>query len=634
MRDDYNTRSKAKSVTVGKDKDPQLDFVVSEFEKYEAFHRERFENDQKIYDYWSNKPPKRSYSHQNAVNVPLIIEGEQTITPKVFAALFPTDAPVDIVAAQSSIGENVTMTAESSMLILEYIKHQFRVSNVPVEAYTGLTQAGLFGTGYMEVRWIFQKKYGVSAGKKPYLKQLVGRNECMAVDYFEMFPHPSKKRMNDDLPLIRRRFVDAEYIKKMADNPRVEFKNLSEALNSDAITKSSSLIYGPDNKPAQLLKKDEYELLEYWGPWDTSYKNEKEVVTKLAVPHWIVIVNRTVKILGGPNPYDHQQPPYAKLGFFVDPKPSWFGVGVGTIGKPTQERVNKIVNQRLDNVDLVLNKQGCYDGNDPILNVAKLKQSIPGQWHKVSDTSRSLQVWEFPDVTQSSYREEEIAKQDFRESTGATMTLTPTDDPQHRTAQGINMLQGAAGARFKPVLKRLESEFIQEIANMFISNAQQFMAFPETIVVTDKNGEKKPMRITPEQLQAKVFFVATGISEAMNKESQIGQILRFKELTMQDPTVNRLEVNRDIAELLGLKNIGRYFVQEKKPLARPGGLSPDHEAIIRRRIAEGATPEQVKQELLGGPPQVEQMPPEQPQDASQAPQGQSPQMPYPGGPNG
>jgi len=109
-------------------------------------------------------------------------------------------------------------------------------------------------------------------------------------------------------------------------------------------------------------------------------------------------------VRGIPNPYNFQHPPYAKFTLFSESKPCWFGVGIGTVGKPTQERLNKIINQRLDNVDLVLNKQGFYNGNDPLINVKKLQVSAPGTWRKVSDTVSSVRWMDTPDVTASAYR--------------------------------------------------------------------------------------------------------------------------------------------------------------------------------------------------------------------------------------
>ena len=573
-------------------KDPMVEFVVKEFERYEGYHADRFARDEKIYDHWMNKPPARDYSWQNAVHVPLTFEAEQTITPRLFTALFPTDAPVEVLVEGDA-------PADQGIRIKGIIQHYFRVANVQLEANPTLTQTTLFGTGYMESGcWLVRRGWVIDNDTGTRRNTIVeSRPDCKFVSYFEIYPHPAKLRMDDGLPLCRRRFVDAEYLKSLTDDPRFKFENLQDALDSTPTVRGQSL-----NAAYQVKKGEEYELIEYWGCWDESYEKEGKIVKNKAVPYWIAVINRRIKIRGIPNPYNHQKPPFVKAKLFEDAKPSWFGIGVGQAGVSTQERTNKIVNQRLDNVDLVLNKQGCYNGNDTLINTKKLQVSKPGQWHKVSDVMGSLRWMDTPDVTSSSYREEELAKQDFREATGATANLMPEIGSEHRTAMGIQLLQGAAGMRFRPVLRQLELTVIQEIAMFFFSNLKQFMSSSEWILITGKNGQVEPVLISPEQIQAKVFFIPTGISETMNKETQVGQLLRFKEVTMNDPTINRQEINKRLAELFGFKDIQTLLTPIQMP--EQNGISSQDQQHIQQRLAEGATPEQIKQELLGPKPQV------------------------------
>ena len=578
-------------------KDPMVEYTVSEFNRYEEACRDRFEKAEKIIDHWLGKPPKREWDWQNAVHIPMTFEAEQTISPRIFSALFPNDDPVDVRVYNE-------MTEQQGLKIKFLLSHQFIQSNVQGEAIPALSQMTLLGTSYIEASWLVERKWQVDSQTNERYQALTAyRNDCKFVNFFEIYPHPAKRRMDDGLPIIRRQFCDAEYLKKLAENPRFQFSNLQDALNSESVVDIPSTILGPDHKPMNLKNREKYELLHYWGPWDMSYEKDGKTVTKKAVPHWIIVVNRQVKVRGIPNPFNHQQPPLCRLTLFDDVKPSWFGIGVGQVGFPTQERLNKIVNQRLDNVDLVMNKQGFYNGNDMLINTKKLQVSRPGQWHKVSDTVTSIRWMETPDVTQSSYEEENIAKSDYRESTGASMPLMPTDEGQHRTAMGINLLQGAAGARFKPVLKKLERDFIHELAMMYLSNLQQFMALPEWIQVTSDNGQEKPMLVRPEDIQTKAELIPMGVSETMNREVQIGQLLRFKELTVQDPTVNRVEINKRIAEQMGFKDVQKLLTPPAPPTAQPGGLHPNDQQYIQQRVGEGASPDQIKQELMGPPPQ-------------------------------
>jgi hypothetical protein len=569
------------------EKDPIVEFVVKEFKRYEDFWLDKFQDATKAYENWIGTPSKREHDWQNAVHVPLTLEGEQTLTPRIYSALFPNEAPIDV-RVEGDV-ENVDEPSIATK-IRDELKDSFRDCDVEDKTYPVVSQAVLYGTGYAESgMWLVKRgwKLGLTPEDRIYTT-LDSRPDYNFVSFFEMFPHPCKMYVWDGLPLIRRRYVDAEVIKDLFESQFFEGENLREALESrqDFDSKGINL---------NLNKREDYEILEYWGPWDVSYKEDDKVVTKKAVPYWIMIVNRKVKIRAIPNPFKHQIPPFIKIKMFEDLKPSWFGVGMGKVGLASQERVNKIVNQRLDNVDLVLNKQGMYDANDTVLNTKGLMVSKPGKWHKVQDVERSLRPFEFNDVTQSAYVEEKIAKDDFKEATGAVVPLQPNEKAeQHRTALGIQLLQGAAGMRFKPVLKRMEIEGIQQIAKFHWSLMQQFYS-------QQKWEELFGPGFDIQLLEDKLKFIPTGLTETISKELQIGQLLRFKEITVNDPTINQAELNKRIADLFGFRNMDKLIVQQQ-PAQMGGPIDPEMQAKIQQRKAEGASLEQIKQELLGSPP--------------------------------
>lgn len=586
-----NTYSESSTTNI----DKMTTFVVEEFKRYEKFHKQRFELAAKVIDQWNNVPPAKSYDWMNQVHCPITFASEQTVTPRIFAALFPNDAPIDV-AVYGKVSQ------QQGILIRDTLKHYYRLANVMGECLPSLTQNTLIGTGYVEIPYIYRKAWQVNRMGERYEAVIDRRPGCSSVNFFEMFPHPAKLCVNDGLPLIRRQFCDAEYLKALAEQPESQFKNLKEALLTESTRMDSTNFLDHKGDPLDIKKRDEYELLHYWGPWDESYTKDDKPVTRKAVPYWITIVNRKVKVRGIPNPYNFQHPPFARFNLFSESKPCWFGVGIGTVGKPTQDRLNKIINQRLDNVDLVLNKQGFYNGADPLINVKKLQISKPGHWHKVSDTINSIRWMDTPDVTASAYKEEELAKADYREATGASAPLMPTEKNQSETAAGINLLQGAAGIRFRPVLKKMETDLITEVSMMFLSHLQQFMTLPEWIKITSNDGKESPALITPEQLQAKVQIIPTGISETLNKETQIGQLLRFKEVSANDPTINQAELNRRIAELMGFKDIHQIIIQQQPVMAGPGQLSPEEQQYIQKRLQEGASRQQIVLEMAGNPP--------------------------------
>ena len=582
--------AQSRQATTNEPVDKFCKYITEEYERYERYWSGTYEKARKYYNYWLGKPPTRNWDWQNQVPVPVMIEAEQTITPRIFTALFPNEAPVDVKVEGNE-------DPQQGIKIKYLLQHYFKVSDVQSAFSAALTQCTIFGTAYLVGgSWYVKKGWQIDDKGERYQTVIESRPDCRNVDFFEIFPHPAKLKMDDGMPLIRRRVCDAGYLRCLMDNPFFETKNVAKALNTEFPE-----AHGLD---PQAKKGEYYELLEYWGPKDNDLidpKTGQKISTQKAVPWWGIVVNRQVLIRSIPNPYNHQMPPFVKIKLFQNATPSWFGVGIGQIGSPTQERLNKMVNQRLDNVDLVLNRQGVYNGNDPLIDKKRLSISKPGKFYRCSDPLSSIKFLDTPDVTASSYKEEEIAKQYFRQATGATDALMPSGaDDQHQTAMGIQLLQGAAGMRFKPVLRSMEMDGIQRLAMFYFSNLKQFMTNEEWILITGDNGTTQPILVTPEQIQAKVFFIPMGVSETVNKEMQVAQLMRFKELTMDDPTVNRQEINKRIADLFGFKDVQKLLTPIN-PMGE-GGLTGQDKLKIQQRLAEGASPEQIKEELLGAPP--------------------------------
>lgn len=215
-------------------KDPMLEYVVDEFMRYERFHHNKFELAAKIYDQWCNIPEKRGESWMNAVHVPITFASEQTITPRLFAALFPTGAPIE--------AESFEIPDAIRIKVRDLIRKHFRVSDVQGESIPALSQCVLLGTGYLESPWIYERKWQFNKNGDRYKALVHNRPGCKAVSFFELFPHPAKMRMDDGLPIIRRRFCDAEYLKRLADDPKFKFDNLKSALDSEPTTYMKSPI--------------------------------------------------------------------------------------------------------------------------------------------------------------------------------------------------------------------------------------------------------------------------------------------------------------------------------------------------------------------------------------------------------
>ena len=193
-------------------------------------------------------------------------------------------------------------------------------------------------------------------------------------------------------------------------------------------------------------------IREYWGsfsPEDDSGKEEEYVITT---------VNDELVIRVDRNPYKTDTNPDGIRPFelYVDHDVPNELYGVGEI-EPTETMqigINKIRNQRLDNVDLVMNRMWIFDRNTGI-NPRDLK-SFPGNIIPADDIS-GLQPLTTPDVTASSYAEEDRYLRDFQLATG---TITSTGgggrDDFTNTATGQKIRSKEQNSRYQLKIENLE----------------------------------------------------------------------------------------------------------------------------------------------------------------------------------
>jgi len=135
--------------------DAMTTFVVNEFERYEKFHMERYENAAKVIKQWNNVPPPKTLDWMNQVHCPITFASEQTVTPRIFAALFPNEAPLDIKVYGKA-------TEQQGILIRDTLKHYYRIADVQGECLPSLTQNTLIGTGYVESPYLYRKAWQVN----------------------------------------------------------------------------------------------------------------------------------------------------------------------------------------------------------------------------------------------------------------------------------------------------------------------------------------------------------------------------------------------------------------------------------------------------------------------------------------
>lgn len=237
---------------------------------------------------------------------------------------------------------------------------------------------------------------------------------------------------------------------------------------------------------------------EYWGRFSPDGKpsNEKEYV--------ITIVNDAKVIRLEENPYITDDNPMGLRPFelFVDSDQPNELYGVGEI-EPTetlQIGVNKVRNQRLDNVDFVMNRMWIYDramGINP-------RDLISRPGHVIgSDDIEGLKAVETPDVTSSAFAEEDRYLRDFQMATGTIDAAGGGGrDDFINTATGQKHRAKEQDARYGLKIENLEST----LSRIGLKMLQMINSLGDDVFVIRRKDEEGQFKFT--EIDREVLFKA------------------------------------------------------------------------------------------------------------------------------
>lgn len=590
---------------------PLTKIVWNQFKRSKDFWASEYEAIDNWDLYWESSPDVVSATKdwEDKIHVPLTFGAEQVLTPRIHAVITATDPPFDVVGVEKR--------DDRGAISIKHLEgHHFKLSDFDGKSVYYVRQAAARGTTIAQVFWNLKERYltnrGVEeediteldpvtgeqivVGKRPVTRKRTKKAKIRNHPDFEVFsvkdafPDPDSVGFEEDLedlPFIRRQKVSFQKLKDWNEIAKAlgidEFQNLDK-LEEEIITKKK--------KDEEVTTQVNITLLHYWGVIDLSkYEIEvKENLKEKMLPSWITIgyTDENEESLKGKyfiraieNPYYHGEHPFVKSVWIKKKTPSWFGIGIAQAGQSSADRVNDIVNMRQANIKRIINKRFFYDVNDVSLDLDAAERGEPGVGIGMRDTIRSM-VWEqIGDVTQSSYLEEKMAKQDFQEATGAVAAITPGGrSEQHATVRGMMLLQGQAGERLKIIAKDIEGTFNKRLSQMYHELSKQFMKKKEVFDILGEDGKYYPFEVSPEDIVAKVNFRTTGVSEIVSREMQINQLLQFKQLTMNDPTIDKAEINRRIAILFGFKDLDSLIRK----------LSPEQEVQLMSMMGgKGAT---------------------------------------------
>jgi hypothetical protein len=273
-----------------------------------------------------------------------------------------------------------------------------------------------------------------------------------------------------------------------------------------------------------------------------------------------------------------------------------------------QTAANDIANQRYDNVQLVLNKR-YHIRRSANIDIAALKRSVPGGSVMMDDPVQDVQIVNTPDVTASSYEEQDRLNVDFDDIAGTFSQATvQTNRNMNETVGGMEMLSSDANAQIEYMIRTFAETWVEPVLRQLI-RLEQFYETDDVILEVAVNKAAEEGGIGAEIFQR---FVGDETDEMLRKEMTIGVnvgigatdpvkkierlLIGIRTLADVNPDIiaflNQNEITKEVFGALGYKDSKRFIeMKESTMIGEMQGRLEQMEGAMQALTDKGAKAE-------------------------------------------
>lgn len=274
----------------------------------------------------------------------------------------------------------------------------------------------------------------------------------------------------------------------------------------------------------------------------------------------ITVLNRKAVIRHTLNPYDHGEKPFIRFVDYLVPHEFW-GIGEVEAIEGLQDVMNVLVNQRIDNLRIVLNPMFAVDVTS--LEDPRDLRVRPGGVIRIRGGQPVSEVFmpvPLGDVTVSAFKETELLERLVERVSGVTPYQIGTETTSYNeTATGVALIQEAGATKFALKVRLMEQMGLRELAKQWGSLIQQFTTEERLVRVYGPGGEWLFRTLTPESVQGAVDFdievTSTQQTESVRRQIDL-QLLQVASQAWPN-AVPRLF--QDLLEDFGKKDIPAYM---------------------------------------------------------------------------
>lgn len=238
---------------------------------------------------------------------------------------------------------------------------------------------------------------------------------------------------------------------------------------------------------------------------------------------------------------------------------------------PLTEMSNDVTNQRFDNVKLVLNKRYKIRRNSDI-DLAALMRNTPGGGVVMDDIEKDLGLIDTPDVTQSSYVEQDRLSIETDELLGTfSQASVQSNRALNETVGGMNLMASGANAVQELGLRAFIETWVEPVLRTLVK-LEGLYETDETILALAAGKAKIESQIDDSLLmQDLVVKVSVGMGNT-DPEQKLNRFLRpllyAKDMPEFMAEMDFLEIGKEIYALAGQGDGSRFMLTEEKKAER------------------------------------------------------------------
>jgi len=259
------------------------------------------------------------------------------------------------------------------------------------------------------------------------------------------------------------------------------------------------------------------------------------------------------------------------------------------------QEANDINNQRRDNVALSLNRR-YFTKRGADIDFGSLMKNVPGSITEMDDPKADIRVEAPPEVTSSSYQEQDRVNMDYDELAGSFSSSSVGSNRQlNETVGGMELLSGDANSVTEYQLRIFVETWVEPVLKQLVQLEQRHETDEALLKLM---GDKVQMwqrhgvdRITDEMLQGNmtvkvnVGFGSTDPQKRINKLALgMNTVLQF--VPQMGQRLDAEELSNEVFGALGYKNAERFFPKEPNPDAPVMEPAPDPRMAVEQFKAQ------------------------------------------------